>query len=145
MGWGKTPCITWPRRIRERGWPRAEEQQWREVVRCWAPAGGRAKGSASVMPMGRSQEEATPASEETSCQKSGGDVGKCSVMETGVGGWGGASVSVGSGRGGCRSIRCRHRVGAGVGGPGPPVLQLLTPFSRVTSANCMDAGAPGGG
>lgn len=89
MGWGKKLCITWPRRIRERGWSRAEEQQWREVVRWWAPAGGRAEGSASVMPRGRSQEEATPASEETSCQKSGGDVGKCSVMETGVGGWGG--------------------------------------------------------
>ena len=83
MGWGKKLCKTWPRRIRERGWPRPEKQQWREVVRRWAPAGGRAKGSASVTPMVRSQEEATPASEETSCQKSGGDVRKCSVMETG--------------------------------------------------------------
>ena len=34
----------------------------------------------------------------------------------------GASVSTGSGRGGCRSIRRLRR--AGVGGPGPPVLQL---------------------
>lgn len=54
------------------------------------------------------------ANEETSCQKAGGDVGKCSVMETR-----GTSTSIHPGRGGCGSVgRCR----AGVAAPGPPVL-----------------------
>lgn len=86
----------------------------------------------------RSQEEATPAREEASCQKSGGDVGKCSVMETG----------------GSKQVHwflkrrlLKHQVppwgGSGSGRPRATCPPALTPFCRVISANCMGAGAPG--
>lgn len=63
--------------------------RWRQATRRralqrrqWAPVGVRAEGSALDTPTTRSREETTPASKETSCQKSRGDVGKCGVMET---------------------------------------------------------------
>lgn len=43
---------------------------------------GKSRGQRPGHAHNEKPEEIMPASKETSCQKSGGDVGKCSVMET---------------------------------------------------------------